>query len=61
MPAINGLIALPVTVLGLIGAVNRYSDVSKKENVAFALVALVLLVGSALTAESLATTLAGWL
>ncbi|NUB90984.1 divalent metal cation transporter [Haloterrigena sp. SYSU A558-1] len=61
MPAINGLIALPVTVLGLIGAVNRYGDVSRKENVAFALVALVLLVGSALTAESLATTLAGWL
>ncbi|WP_436347507.1 NRAMP family divalent metal transporter [Natronorubrum sp. FCH18a] len=61
MPAINGLIALPITVLALIGAVNRYRDVSTKENVAFALVALVLLAGSALTAESLAATISGWL
>ncbi|MXV60822.1 iron transporter [Natronorubrum sp. JWXQ-INN-674] len=61
MPAINGLIALPITVLALIGAVNRYRDVSTKENIAFALVALVLLIGSVTTAESLAATISGWL
>ncbi|WP_336343240.1 NRAMP family divalent metal transporter [Halalkalicoccus ordinarius] len=61
MPAINGLIGLPVTVFALIGAVNRYYDITWKENVGFLLAALVLLVGSALTAESLASTIAGWL
>ncbi|APX95327.1 NRAMP family divalent metal transporter [Natronorubrum daqingense] len=61
MPAINGLIALPITVLALIGAVNRYRDVSRAENIAFGLVALVLLLGSITTADSLATTISGWL
>lgn len=61
MPAINGLIGLPVTVFALIGAVNRYYDITLKENIGFALAALVLLAGSVLTAESLASTLAGWL
>lgn len=61
MPAINGLIALPITVFALIGAVNRYRDVTLKENIGFALVAFVLLIGSVLTAESLATTISGWL
>ncbi|WP_339105996.1 divalent metal cation transporter [Haloterrigena salinisoli] len=61
MPAVNGLIALPITIFALIGAVNYHTDVSRKENVAFALVALVMLLGSVLTAESLATTISGWL
>lgn len=61
MPAINGLIGLPVTVFALIGAVNRYYDITLKENIGFALAALVLLAGSVLTAESLTSTLAGWL
>ena len=61
MPAINGLIGLPVTVFALLGAVNRYYDISLKENIGFTLAALVLLAGSLLTAESLASTLAGWL
>ena len=61
MPAINGLIGLPVTVFALIGAVNRYYDITLKENIGFGLAALVLLAGSVLTAESLASTLAGWL
>ena len=60
MPAINGLIGLPV-VFALIGAVNRYYDIRLKENIGFALATLVLLAGSVLTAKSLASTLAGWL
>lgn len=61
MPAINGLIGLPVTVFALIGAVNRYYDITLKENIGFLLAALVLLAGSVLTAESLASTITGWL
>lgn len=61
MPAINGLIGLPVTVFALIGAVNRYYDITLKENLGFLLAALVLLAGSVLTAESLASTITGWL
>jgi len=61
MPAVNGLIALPITIFALIGAVNYHTDVSRKENLAFLAVALVMLLGSVLTAESLATTIAQWL
>ena len=46
-------------VFALIGAVNRYYDITLKETIGFALVAFVLLAGSVLTAESLASTFAG--
>jgi Mn2+/Fe2+ NRAMP family transporter len=57
MPAVNGLIGLPVTVFALIGAVNRFHDVDWYENAAFVAAGVVLLGGSLLTAQSLYETI----
>lgn len=57
MPAINGLIGLPVTVFALIGAVNTFYDIKWYENAGFLTAALVLLGGSVLTAQSLFETI----
>lgn len=57
MPAVNGIIGLPLTVVALWAAVNKYFEPSLKENVVFGLTSLVLLAGSALTARSLYETI----
>ena len=57
MPAVNGLIGLPVTVFALIGAVNHFYDVKWYENLGFLAAGLVLLGGSLLTAQSLYETI----
>lgn len=57
MPAINGLIGLPITVFALWWAVNEYLEPTLKENIVFGLTALILLGGSLLTAQSLYQTI----
>ena len=57
MPAVNGVVGLPVTVFALIGAVNKFYDIKWYENAAFLAAGLVLLAGSVLTAESLYETI----
>lgn len=57
MPALNGIIGLPITVLALWAAVNKYSNPSRRENIVFGLTALVLSGGSVLTAKSLYETI----
>lgn len=61
MPAINGVIGLPITAIALYGAVTRYFDPSRLERAAFLAVVCVLFVGSALTAQDLVGTIAGYL
>ncbi|MEM4780972.1 MAG: divalent metal cation transporter [Halalkalicoccus sp.] len=61
MPAVNGVVGLPITALALYAAVTRYFDPSRAERVAFLAAVFVLLVGSALTAQDLAGTIAGYL
>ena len=56
MPAVNGLIGLPVTAIAMILAVNRYTDVKRSHNIGFMIAAGVLLIGSLLTAQSLYDT-----
>ena len=61
MPAINGVIGLPLTVLALYGTVARYFDLSRAEHVVFA-ATVVLAAGLALvTAESRAEQIIVWL
>ncbi|WP_247001495.1 divalent metal cation transporter [Halosolutus gelatinilyticus] len=57
MPAINGAIGLPITVFALIGAVNRFDDVERYENLGFLAAGIVLLAGSLLTVQSLYETI----
>lgn len=57
MPALNGIIGLPITVFALWGAVNKYMNPSRRENIVFGLAALVLSAGSLLTAKSLYETI----
>ena len=63
MPAVNGVVGLPVTALALYGAVVRHYDydVSRTERAVFAAAVVVMFAGAALTAESLATTVASYL
>ena len=56
MPAVNGLIGLPVTAIAMILAVNRYTEVKRSHNIGFMIAAGVLLIGSLLTAQSLYET-----
>jgi manganese transport protein len=58
MPALNGVIGLPITAIALYAATNRYFDPSSIEKALFALVVLILLVGSIFTADSLVQTFA---
>ncbi|MFC6905545.1 NRAMP family divalent metal transporter [Halalkalicoccus tibetensis] len=61
MPAVNGVIGLPITAIALFAAVNRYFDPSRIEQAGFLLVVIVLFIGSALTAQDLAGTIANYL
>ncbi len=58
MPAVNGVIGLPITAIALYAAVSRYFVPSRLERVVFLAVVLVLFVGSALTAHDLTQTIA---
>lgn len=61
MPAVNGIIGLPFTVVSLWAAVNKYTNPSAKENLIFGLTSLILFAGSILTARSLYETIIGLL
>ncbi|ADJ13696.1 NRAMP family divalent metal transporter [Halalkalicoccus jeotgali] len=61
MPAVNGVIGLPITAIALYAAVTRYFDPSRVERALFLAVVGVLFVGSALTARDLAGTIVGYL
>lgn len=61
MPTVDGGVGLPVTALALYGAVTGYYDVSRTEEAVFAAAVLLVFVGAALTAESLAATVASYL
>lgn len=61
MPAVNGAIGLPLTAFGMVAAINKYTDVSLKANVAFVLASAFLLIGSLLTAQSLYETILSFL
>lgn len=57
MPAVNGAIGLPVTVLALYYAVQRYADVSRGERVVFAVAVVLMFAAAALTMDSLAASI----
>ncbi len=61
MPAVNGVIGLPITAVALYAAVSRYFDVTRLEKAVFLAVVVLMFVSSALTAESLAQTIMGLL
>lgn len=61
MPALNGMIGLPITSIALYFAVNKYFDPTPAEKVVFLSVVVVMFVGSVLTAQSLAQTITGFL
>ena len=53
MPAVNGVIGLPITALALYGAVTRYFDPSRAERAVFLTAVVLMFVMSLVTAESL--------
>lgn len=57
MPAVNGVIGLPFTVLALYGAVDRYFDLSRVEHAVFAVTTLVTFVTAAVSFPSLVALL----
>lgn len=57
MPAVNGIIGLPVTSFGMWLAINKYTDVKRSHNIAFGLSVFILMMGSVLTAQSLYDTI----
>lgn len=57
MPAVNGVIGLPITAVALYAAVSRYFDPTRAERALFLAVVILMFVSSALTAESLARTI----
>lgn len=61
MPAVNGVIGLPLTALGLYFANKRHFDHPPWLRAVMALVVLLMFAMSALTAESLYHTIVGWL
>ncbi len=61
MPAVNGVIGLPITAIALYAAVSRYFDPTRKEKAVFLAAVILMFVSSALTADSLAQTIMGFL
>lgn len=59
MPALNGAIFLPITILAMFTATR--DEMGGKQKAVSALAVLVMFAGSLLTAQSLATTISGWL
>ena len=53
MPAVNGVVGLPVTALALYAAVNRYYDLSTAERGVFLGAVLLMFLTSMVTAQSL--------
>lgn len=60
MPAVNGVIGLPLTVLALYGAMNRYFDLSRSEHAIFLITVVLMFVLAAVTVESLVDTIQQW-
>lgn len=61
MPAVNGVVGLPITAVALYAAVSRYFEPTRLEKAAFLAAVVLMFVSSALTADSLAQTIAGFL
>jgi Mn2+/Fe2+ NRAMP family transporter len=61
MPAVNGVIGLPITAIALYAAVSRYFDPTRTEKAVFLAAVVLMFVSSALTADSLAQTIMGFL
>ncbi len=57
VPAVNGVIGLPVTVLALYGAMHRYYNPTRIENVVFIGTVILTFLVALLTATSLAETI----
>ncbi|GAB3673771.1 divalent metal cation transporter [Halopiger thermotolerans] len=57
MPAVNGVVGLPITALALYGAVCRYYDPSWAEHAVFLTAVVLMFLTSILTAESLAQSI----
>lgn len=57
MPAVNGIIGLPITVLALYGAMRKFYDLETWEEAIFLGAVLVMFVASALTARGLLDTI----
>lgn len=61
MPAVNGVVGLPITALALYAAVTRYVDPSRLERVIFLAAVALMFLTSIFTAESLARSVAALL
>ena len=61
MPALNGVIGLPITAGALYLAVTKYFDPTPAERAVFLTTVAIMLIGAALTAQSLAQTIASFL
>lgn len=61
MPAVNGVIGLPITAIALYAAVSRYFEPTRLEKAVFLAAVVLMFVSSALTADSLAQTIASFL
>lgn len=60
MPAVNGVIGLPLTVLALYGAMNRYYDLSRTEHAIFVVAVLLMFTAAVVSVESLLELIAAW-
>lgn len=61
MPAVNGLVGLPTTALALFFANRKYFSHSRKKQLYFGLLVVLMFVLAGLTAESLYHQIVGWL
>jgi Mn2+/Fe2+ NRAMP family transporter len=53
MPAVNGVVGLPITALALFAAINRYVEPNRLERAIFLAVVVLMFLTSLVTAESL--------
>ncbi|WP_049927339.1 NRAMP family divalent metal transporter [Halopiger goleimassiliensis] len=58
MPAVNGVVGLPITALALYAAIERYYEPSRLERAVFLAAVVLMFVTSLVTAESLARSIA---
>jgi len=57
MPAVNGVVGLPITALALFAAIERYVDPSRLERAIFLTVVVLMFLVSLVTADSLARSI----
>ena len=61
MPAVNGVIGLPATVVALYLATHKYYDLSRLEDTVFVVAVALMIVAALVTTQSLGETILQWL